>query len=103
MTVDASTRPAPGAETERAEPARRPRADWWSGVRFILSWAAGIGLVVAIVPRTVNTSWHGLPPILGAVRWPAALALVGVWFLGLYVHSFVLAAAAPNLTRRRAL
>jgi glycosyltransferase involved in cell wall biosynthesis/uncharacterized membrane protein YbhN (UPF0104 family) len=33
----------------------------------------------------------------------AALGLAGLWFLGLFVQSFVLTAAAPNLSHRRAL
>lgn len=79
------------------------RADRWAKLRFFLSWGAGSALVLAILPRAVDVSWHGVLPVLGSVRWPAALALFGVWFLGLFVHSFVLTAAAPSLTRRRAL
>ena len=81
----------------------RPGATWWPRVRFLLSWGAAVALVVAILPRAVDVSWHGLLPVLGAVHWPAALGLAGVWLLGLYVHSFVLTAAAPSLTHRRAL
>jgi len=85
------------------EVVRRRRADLWARIRFFGSWAAAVALVVAILPRAVDVSWHGVLPVLGSVHWPAALALVGVWFLGLYVHSFVLTAAAPSLTHRRAL
>ena len=55
------------------------------------------------VPRAVDVSWHGVLPVLQNLHWPALLALVGLWFLGLFVHSFVLTAAAPALTHRRAL
>lgn len=79
------------------------RAERWARVRFLLSWLAAIALLGAVLPRAVNVSWHGLLPVLGSVHWTAALALVGVWFLGLYFHSFVLTAAAPSLTHRRAL
>ena len=72
-------------------------------LRFLLSWGAGAALVVAVLPRAVNVSWHGVLPVLGTVHWLAALSLAGVWLLGLYVHSFVLTAAAPSLTHRRAL
>jgi glycosyltransferase involved in cell wall biosynthesis/uncharacterized membrane protein YbhN (UPF0104 family) len=79
------------------------RADRWARARFVLSWLAAVALLGTVLPRAVNVSWHGLLPVLGSVHWTAALALVGLWFLGLYVHSFVLTAAAPNLTHRRAL
>ncbi|GAA1157532.1 glycosyltransferase [Nocardioides aquiterrae] len=72
-------------------------------VRFAGSWAAAVILVVAILPHAVSVSWRGVLPVLGSVSWPAALELAGLWLLGLYVHSFVLTAAAPDLTHRRAL
>lgn len=79
------------------------RADLRTRAKFFLSWALAAALLVAIVPRAVDLSWKGVLPVLGAVHWPAAIALGGLWFLGLYVHSFVLTAAAPTLTHRRAL
>ncbi len=72
-------------------------------VRFFASWIVAAGLVVAVLPQAVAVSWRGVLPVLGSVHWPGALGLVGLWFLGLYVHSFVLTAAAPALTHRRAL
>ena len=87
----------------RAFRSTEARADRWAKLRFVLSWAAGSALVLAILPRAVDVSWHAVLPVLGSVRWPAALALSAVWFLGLVVHSFVLTAAAPSLTHRRAL
>lgn len=60
-------------------------------------------MVGVVLPRAVDVSWHGVIPVLTSVHWPALLALVGLWLLGLYVHSFVLTAAAPSLTHRRAL
>ena len=83
--------------------ARGPRADLRARLRFVVSWTLALTLVVMIVPRAVDISWKGVLPILGALHWPAAVALAGLWFLGLYVHSFVLTAAAPSLTHRRAL
>ena len=75
----------------------------WARLRFALSWIIALGLVVAVLPRAVDVSWHGVLPVLGLVHWRAAFVLLGLWFLGLYVHSFVLTAAAPSLTHRRAL
>jgi glycosyltransferase involved in cell wall biosynthesis/uncharacterized membrane protein YbhN (UPF0104 family) len=85
------------------KPPVRRRANRWARARFVLSWLAAVALLGTVLPRAVNVSWHGLLPVLGSVHWTAALALGAVWFLGLYVHSFVLTAAAPSLTHRRAL
>ena len=79
------------------------RARTWPRVRFVSSWVIALVLVGVGVPKTVDISWHGLIPVLGSVHWPALLGLVVVWLLGLIVHSFALTAAAPSLTRRRAL
>jgi glycosyltransferase involved in cell wall biosynthesis/uncharacterized membrane protein YbhN (UPF0104 family) len=75
----------------------------WARVRFALSWIAAVAMVGVALPRAVDVSWHGVIPALTAVHWPALLGLAGLWLLGLYVHSFVLTAAAPDLTHRRAL
>ena len=56
-----------------------------------------------MLPRAVDVSWRGVVPLLGSVHWPTVLALVGLWLLGLWVHTFVLTAAAPSLTHGRAL
>lgn len=85
------------------KPAFGKRADRWARARFALSWLAAVALLATVLPRALNVSWHGLLPVLESIHWTAALALVGLWFLGLYVHSFVLTAAAPSLTHRRAL
>lgn len=79
------------------------RSRSWSRVRFALSWVIALVLVVVAVPKALAVSWHGLIPVLGAVPWTALLGLVVLWVLGLIVHSFVLTAAAPELTHRRAL
>ncbi len=41
--------------------------------------------------------------LIGALAWFQVVGLGGLWILGLYIHTFVLAAALPGLTRRRAL
>jgi glycosyltransferase involved in cell wall biosynthesis/uncharacterized membrane protein YbhN (UPF0104 family) len=78
-------------------------ASGWSRLRFALSWIAALALVVVGVPRVVNVSWRGVVPVLESLPWTAVIALIGVWLLGLFVHSFVLTAAAPSLSRRRAM
>lgn len=94
----------PPSDTVVAAPhaALRPSRGW-GRVRYLASWVLALALVAVAVPRTVDVSWHGVLPVLGALHWPALLGLVGLWLLGLVVHSSVLTAAAPALTRRRAL
>lgn len=75
----------------------------WGRVRFALSWALGIALVAVGLPKAVNVSWHGVVPVLVSLHWTALAGLAVLWALGLVVHSFVLTAAAPSLTHRRAL
>lgn len=82
---------------------RAGRPQLWAGLRFLGSWLLALTLVAVALPRTVDVSWYGVIPVLRAVHWPALAALVALWLLGLVVHTFVLTAAAPALTHRRAL
>jgi glycosyltransferase involved in cell wall biosynthesis/uncharacterized membrane protein YbhN (UPF0104 family) len=79
------------------------RRSLWARLRFLASWLLALALVAVVLPRTVDVSWHGVLPVLRAVHWPALMALIVLWLLGLVVHSFVLTAAAPALTHRRAM
>ncbi|GAB3858006.1 hypothetical protein GCM10028801_17300 [Nocardioides maradonensis] len=81
------------------KPSSRRRAR----LRFVASWMLA-GVLVAIgLPQVVSVSWHGVLPVLAGLHLSELLGLVGLWALGLYVHSFVLTAAAPSLSHRRAL
>jgi glycosyltransferase involved in cell wall biosynthesis/uncharacterized membrane protein YbhN (UPF0104 family) len=82
-----------------SEPAKRI----WSRIRFLVSWTLALVIAGVALPRAVDVSWHGIVPVLTSLHWTALLVLVVIWFLGLFVHSFVLTAAAPSLTHRRAL
>jgi len=81
----------------------RTGAHVWARTRFVASWGIAIALITVGLPKAVDISWHGVMPVLRGIHWPAAVALVALWFVGLWVHSFVLTAAAPSLTHRRAL
>ena len=75
----------------------------WRRVRFALSWALGLTLVGIGIPHVVQVSWGGVLAALRPLGWPAMTALLGLWLAGLLVHTVVLTAAAPGLTRVRAL
>ncbi|MHB1063114.1 MAG: glycosyltransferase [Georgenia sp.] len=102
MTVTGSAEHSADALGAPARPVSR-RSPVWGRLRFLASWLLALALVAVALPRAVDVPRHGVLPVLRAVHWPALLALVGLWFLGLVVHSFVLTAAAPALTHRRAL
>lgn len=75
----------------------------WPRVRFVITWAAALTLLGVGIPKAVNVSWHGVVPVLAALHLSEVIGLTVLWALGLWVHSFVLTAAAPHLTHRRAL
>ena len=52
------------------------RSPAWARVRFVVSWAVALGLLVVVLPRAVSISWHGVLPELRSVHWPTAVALV---------------------------
>lgn len=87
--------------TTRAEPSAR--ATMMTRLRFFGAWTVGIALLAIGLPRMINVSWHGVTPVLHSLRLTDGLVLLGVWLVGLFVQSFVLTAAAPGLTHRRAL
>ena len=72
-------------------------------LRLVVSWAVALALLGIGLPAVVGISWHVVLPVLASLRWPAVAALTVVWFLGKYVHSFLLTAAAPGLGRLRAV
>ena len=81
----------------------RATSSGWSRVRFLASWALALCLVGVGIPRVLDTSWHGVLPMLSSLSWRALLGATGLWLLGLLVHTFVLTGAAPSLNHRRAL
>src|SRR4029079_17479518 len=71
-------------------------------LRLGVSWLLALALLGIGLPAVLARPGHVVLPVLAALRWPAVAALVVVWFLGKYVHSFLLTAAAPGLSRPRA-
>ena len=84
-----------------ADPSLRARA--WPLIRFALTWSLALVLLGVGVPKAVNVSWHGVVPVLASLHASELIGLTVLWALGLWVHSFVLTAAAPSLSHRRAL
>jgi uncharacterized membrane protein YbhN (UPF0104 family) len=91
------------SRTARDHVTRRRGAKGRAWVRFAASWLGAAVLLAVGVPRAVHVSWNVVIPVLQSLHWSDALALVAVWFLGLYVHTFLITATAPGLSRGRAL
>lgn len=66
--------------------------------------AIGASVVLLLaVPRAVGMSWHDVVIVLAGLSMTTLAALTGLWLLGLWVHTYVLTAALPGLSKRRAL
>jgi uncharacterized membrane protein YbhN (UPF0104 family) len=76
--------------------ARRWRIALAIAVLAAVAWAAGRA-------SAAGASWTTALGLIGGLPWFEILGLAALWILGLYVHTFVLAASLPGLSRRRAL
>lgn len=77
------------------------------GRLILLRACAALGLALAVLwwalPRVAGASWGQMIALIGAVSGHVAVGLAILWACGLLAHSFVLTAAMPGLSRRRAL
>ncbi|MEO5982437.1 MAG: lysylphosphatidylglycerol synthase transmembrane domain-containing protein [Pedococcus sp.] len=69
--------------------------------------AAAVTLALAVLwwslPKVAGVGWGAIGATLGQIPARVALGLALLWAGGLLAHSFVLTAALPGLSRRRAL
>src|SRR5436190_2824852 len=72
-------------------------------LKLVLSLAITAVLFVAVLPLVSAAPWSAVAAVLGSLTFREILGLTALWFAGLYAHSFVLTAAMPRLTHRRAL
>lgn len=72
-------------------------------LRHLLSIGLAAGLLVAAVPLLTGAPWAQVVTLVQQVSWTDLLVLTGVWAGGLTLYAFVLTAALPGLTHRRAL
>lgn len=75
---------------------------FWSRVQFVASWVIAIGIVVAL-PAMLDVAWGDIWHELTSIGPAAVFWLFVLWIGGLLCHTFVLVAAAPDLTNLRAL
>ncbi|MGI8699599.1 MAG: lysylphosphatidylglycerol synthase domain-containing protein [Nocardioidaceae bacterium] len=80
---------------------------WRRALSVVAKVLAGFGLVFLIyrtvLPLIIGAPWAGVVDVVAGLTKRQVLLLGVIWFSGLYAHSFVLTAAMPRLTHRRAL
>ncbi|MEO6205673.1 MAG: lysylphosphatidylglycerol synthase domain-containing protein, partial [Mycobacteriales bacterium] len=72
-------------------------------VRVTASLTLAAGLVLLVLPRVTGADWSATLGRLRTLDAWQGVALVALWLLGLYAHTYVATAAMPRLTHRRAL
>lgn len=74
---------------------------------IVVKVLVGFGLVVLIyrmvLPLIIGAPWAGVVEVVSELTKRQVLLLAVIWFTGLYAHSFVLTAAMPRLSHRRAI
>ncbi|MDX6306973.1 MAG: hypothetical protein QOI06_19 [Nocardioidaceae bacterium] len=97
-------------EAEAAGPAGEPvsqRLTWGRALTFAVKIVVGFAIVAviyrAVLPLIIRAPWAGVFQVVAGLTTRQVLLLALIWFSGLYAHTFVLTAAMPRLTHRRAL
>lgn len=88
---------------DRVPGARPPLTPAGRALRVVPSFVAAGVLLALVLPKVGGASWTDVVALLTQLTAAQVLLLAGLWFLGLYAHSYVLTAAMPRLTHRRAL
>jgi uncharacterized membrane protein YbhN (UPF0104 family) len=73
------------------------------GLKVVLGFGLVFGIYHTVLPLLVGAPWAGVVQVASELTKRQVLLLVVIWFSGLWAHTFVLTAAMPRLTHRRAL
>lgn len=87
-----------------SRPGRAGAASWSKRLlKVVVSLGLTVVLFIAVLPLISNAPWPAIGADIRSLSMAEIAGLTVLWFLGLYAHSFVLTAAMPPLTHRRAL
>lgn len=90
---DVST-PPPGLSWRRASV---------TALKVVVGLVLVFGIYRTVLPLIIGAPWAGVIEVVSGLTKRQVLLLAVIWFSGLYAHTFVLTAAMPRLTHRRAL
>ncbi len=76
---------------------------WLVPLRASAALGTALGVLWWALPRVAGASWGQIAATIGDISGRVAVGLAILWACGLLAHSFVLTAAMPGLSRRRAL
>jgi uncharacterized membrane protein YbhN (UPF0104 family) len=83
------------------------RSTWRRAASLAVKITVGFALVALIyrevLPLIIGAPWAGVVSVVSELTKRQVLLLALIWFSGLWAHTFVLTAAMPRLTHRRAL
>ncbi|KRE42157.1 lysylphosphatidylglycerol synthase transmembrane domain-containing protein [Knoellia sp. Soil729] len=86
-----------------AHPVPATTASWSVPVRAAATLALAALVLWWALPRVTGVDWSAIGGVVAGITPRAALLLAVLWMAGLFTHSFVLTAALPGLSCRRAL
>lgn len=72
-------------------------------LKVVVGFALVFGIYRTVLPLIIGAPWAGVVEVVAGLTKRQVLLLAVIWFSGLYAHTFVLTAAMPRLTHRRAL
>lgn len=78
---------------------RGPRAAGRRAVQVGGSLTVLVVLLALVLPQVTGASWESAMGVMTSVPVWQLLALTGLWLVGLWAYSFVLAASLPGLTK----
>ena len=81
----------------------RPRSVALRTLRVLGAFAIAAALLWWVLPTLGQTTWTDMTALVAGISPALFGTLTAIWFAGLLVHTLVLTAGLPGLTRRRAL
>jgi len=96
-----------GRDADRIAPAAPAAFSWRHAALVMVKVIVGAVVVIVIfrkvLPFIAGAPWAAVAGVVSELTKRQVVLLAVIWFSGLWAHTFVLTAAMPRLTHRRAL